>query len=74
MNSINNQEAQSIRDGLLATADLADGVQHGLEVRWARHLDEVRASQRLRYDVFADEMGARLDTPIPGHDIDLFDN
>ena len=46
----------------------------GMEVFWARHLDEVRAAQRLRYDVFAGEMGARLSTPIAGHDIDLFDN
>lgn len=46
----------------------------GLSVRWARHLDEVRAAQRLRYDVFAREMGARLRTPVPGHDIDLFDD
>lgn len=46
----------------------------GIVVSWARHLDEVRAAQRLRYDVFAGEMGARLNTPIPGHDMDLFDN
>jgi putative hemolysin len=39
-----------------------------------QHQDEVRAAQRLRHDVFAGEMGARLNTPIPGHDIDLFDN
>ena len=46
----------------------------GIEVSWARHLDDVRAAQRLRYDVFAGEMGARLSTPIEGHDVDLFDN
>ncbi|CDN87077.1 GNAT family N-acetyltransferase [Hydrogenophaga intermedia] len=46
----------------------------GLQVRWARHLDDVRAAQRLRFDVFAGEMGARLSTPLPGHDIDLFDD
>jgi putative hemolysin len=45
-----------------------------IRVTWARHQDEVRAAQRLRHDVFAGEMGARLNTPIPGHDIDLFDN
>jgi putative hemolysin len=45
-----------------------------IRVAWAQHQDEVRAAQRLRYDVFAGEMGARLSTPIPGHDIDLFDN
>ena len=49
-------------------------VSQGITVSWARHQDEVRAAQRLRYEVFAGEMGARLDTPIAGHDIDLFDN
>ena len=46
----------------------------GLEVAWARHLDEVRQAQRLRHGVFAGEMGARLQSPLPGHDIDLFDD
>jgi putative hemolysin len=46
----------------------------GLEVIWARHLDEIRAAQRLRYTVFASELGARLSSPEPGHDIDLFDD
>lgn len=45
-----------------------------LVVTWAKHQDEVRQVQRLRYRVFAQEMGARLSTSIPGHDIDLFDN
>ncbi|OIQ66235.1 hypothetical protein GALL_521970 [mine drainage metagenome] len=46
----------------------------GLLVSWARHSDEVGQAQRLRYRVFADEMGARLNTRVPGHDIDVFDN
>jgi putative hemolysin len=46
----------------------------GITVSWARHQDEVRAAQRLRYDVFAVEMGARLKASLPGHDIDIFDN
>lgn len=45
-----------------------------ITVAWARHLDEVRQAQRLRHDIFVGEMGARLDTPLPGHDIDLFDD
>ncbi|MBS0430405.1 MAG: GNAT family N-acetyltransferase [Proteobacteria bacterium] len=48
--------------------------QRGLVVGWARHQDEVRAAQRLRHEVFAGEMGARLSTPLPGHDVDLFDD
>jgi putative hemolysin len=46
----------------------------GIEVAWARHLDEVREAQKLRYDVFAGEMGARLPKTVPGHDVDLFDD
>ncbi len=45
---------------------------------WARHLDEVREAQRLRFSVFAGEMGACLQTSAsaaqPGHDIDHFDD
>ncbi len=47
-----------------------------LEVVWARHLDDVRDAQRLRHQVFVEEMGAQP-TSVPGapagHDIDLFD-
>ncbi len=46
----------------------------GLVVSWAKHSDEVRQAQRLRFRVFAQEMGARLNTASPGHDVDLFDN
>ena len=46
----------------------------GVSVAWARHQDEVRQAQRLRYDVFAGEMGARLATRLDGHDIDRFDD
>jgi putative hemolysin len=34
---------------------------------------EIRAAQRLRYQVFAGELGARLDSPVPGLDVDDFD-
>lgn len=44
------------------------------DVAWAAHQDEVRAAQRLRHDIFAGEMGARLSTRVPGHDVDLFDD
>jgi putative hemolysin len=51
----------------------AAGEDGGIVVAWARHLDEVREAQRLRFDVFSREMGARLHTRLPGHDVDLFD-
>jgi putative hemolysin len=45
-----------------------------IAVSWARHQDEIREAQRLRYRVFAVEMGATLSGALPGHDIDLFDD
>lgn len=47
---------------------------HGIEVSWARHQSEVREAQKLRFEVFAHEMGARLPRAVPGHDVDLFDD
>ncbi|MGA0570789.1 GNAT family N-acetyltransferase [Variovorax sp. VNK109] len=55
-------------------AQQAEAGRGGISVAWARHQDEVRAAQRLRFDIFAGEMGARLDTPLAGHDVDLFDD
>ncbi|RZI98019.1 MAG: GNAT family N-acetyltransferase, partial [Haliea sp.] len=45
-----------------------------IAVSWARDADEVRQAQRLRFSVFAGEMGALLRTPLAGHDIDRFDD
>lgn len=53
---------------------VARAARAGITVGWARHVDEVRQAQTLRFDVFAEEMGARLVTPLPGHDIDRFDD
>ena len=57
-------------DGTFAAAENGRGIQ----VAWAKHQDEVREAQRLRFAEFAGEMGARLDTVLPGHDVDLFDD
>ncbi len=45
-----------------------------ISATWATNLDDVRSAQRLRFNVFAGEMGARLNTPVAGYDIDLFDD
>lgn len=54
----------------------AAGPAQGFDVRWATQLSEVREAQRLRYAVFAGEMGAQF-APVPGapigHDVDRFD-
>ena len=70
----------SLPRGSLPRRDSQAGAQHGagaqggISVAWARHHDEVRQAQRLRYDIFAGEMGARLSTSVEGHDVDLFDD
>jgi putative hemolysin len=51
-----------------------DTEKTALKVFWAEHLDQVRQAQRLRYSVFAQEMGALLHTPLPAHDLDRFDD
>ena len=45
-----------------------------VKVSWAKHQDEVREAQKLRYQVFVNEMGARMPVTMAGHDIDLFDD
>ncbi|MFC9241456.1 GNAT family N-acetyltransferase [Streptomyces decoyicus] len=35
--------------------------------------EQIRAAQRLRHQVFAEEMGATLHSPLAGHDIDAVD-
>lgn len=45
-----------------------------LKVGLATSFAEIHAAQRLRYEVFAWETGARLHTPFPGLDYDRFDD
>lgn len=65
------QQHFKVAPQLAATTEVK---RSSLIVSWAKHNDEVRQAQRLRFKVFAEEMGARLDTTSPGHDVDLFDN
>src|SRR6476660_868925 len=47
-----------------------------LETSWEASLEDLREAQRLRFQVFAGEGGARLSPPPgtpPGHDADRFD-
>lgn len=44
-----------------------------LRLSLAQSESEIREAQRLRYKIFGEEMGARLSSRIPGHDMDLFD-
>jgi putative hemolysin len=69
-------DAHVFNRGLLHRPDTASQTvaTSGITVAWAQHQDEVREAQRLRFDVFATEMGARLSCTLPGHDMDLFDD
>ncbi|RCS59586.1 GNAT family N-acetyltransferase [Parvibium lacunae] len=42
-------------------------------VGFTNNLDEIREAQRLRYQVFTEDMGAQLKTRLPGIDEDIFD-
>lgn len=44
-----------------------------LHLALAKNEHEIREAQRLRYQVFSEELGARLCEQIPGHDTDVFD-
>ena len=46
----------------------------GLQISWASNTAEIKEAQRLRYKVFAQEMGANLPSNAEGLDIDEFDN
>jgi putative hemolysin len=64
------------RDRPFAPLHRVSAMSPAFETCWARHADEVRAAQRLRWRVFVDEMGAQLRPPPgagPGVDADRFD-
>jgi putative hemolysin len=48
--------------------------KHRLQVSLANTLEDVRAAQRLRYQVFVEEMGARLSIPEAGIESDRYDH
>lgn len=50
-----------------------ESAEHRLHVGLAASAEDVRAAQRLRYKVFVDEMGAKLDCRVPGIETDYFD-
>ncbi|HEY2701550.1 MAG TPA: GNAT family N-acyltransferase [Pseudonocardiaceae bacterium] len=57
---------------LVSTPAAAEATAH-YSLLVAHDDTEVRAAQRLRYQVFAEEMGADLHSSVPGLDVDYFD-
>lgn len=62
-----------IQDHYLEQPLAANPVRRRYTVGFARGRDEIRAAQRLRWQVFAGEMGARLRGAEPGLDQDHYD-
>lgn len=58
---------------MLSDLETKAEVRAELSVRLASTAQDVRDAQRLRWQVFAEEQGARLATPDPGFDIDDLD-
>jgi len=58
---------------LAMTAPAAAATVPSYSVLVAGTQDEVRAAQRLRHRVFAEELGATLHSPVAGLDVDEFD-
>jgi putative hemolysin len=75
MGGLSSHRIEASQSHTVATQPFTrDVAKAGITVSWARHGDEVQQAQRLRFNVFAGEMGARLSTAFPGLDVDLFDN
>lgn len=62
-----------LRDQALAAASTGNATEPRLTVTLACSLADVQDAQRLRYKVFADEMGAQVGDRITGLDADEFD-
>jgi putative hemolysin len=60
-------------DQLLQDPATSSSARRRYSVGLARGAGEIRAAQQLRWRVFAEELGARLPSPMPGVDHDLFD-
>lgn len=65
-------ESQLLASTAPAGSSSSEAAHYSLLV--ARDTDEVRAAQRLRYQVFAEEMGATVHGDLPGVETDPFDD
>ena len=56
-----------------AVAPAVKSKRPAFQIEWASSISEVKEAQRLRYKVFAEEMGANLSQNSEGLDVDEFD-
>lgn len=64
---------ERVDDQLMQQPGMQAAARRRYSVGFARGAAEVRAAQRLRWRVFAEELGARLHARVPGVDHDVFD-
>ena len=71
--------ATKTRNQFISVAEVAPTVaivkakKPGFQITWASNSNEIKEAQRLRYKVFAEEMGANLAASSEGLDVDEFD-
>ena len=71
--------ATKTRNQLISVEEVAPTVaivkakKPGFQITWASNSSEIKEAQRLRYKVFAEEMGANLAASSEGLDVDEFD-
>lgn len=69
--------AQGSRADLQSAPEIARPIikakRPALQVSWAKNAGEIKEAQRLRFKVFAEEMGANLTPNAEGLDVDEFD-
>jgi putative hemolysin len=63
----------ALQEEIIAEKRIEKPKRPALQISWASNASEVKEAQRLRYKVFAEEMGANLPAHAEGLDIDDFD-
>ena len=63
----------SIQEPVALEKAVAKSKRPALQITWASNVSEIKEAQRLRYKIFAEEMGANLPKNAENLDIDEFD-
>ncbi len=73
MHNMHNGAGRGMGSGIGRNTEAARRPKSRLSVGLARTDDDITEAKRLRYRVFADELGARIPTRVAGVDHDIFD-
>jgi putative hemolysin len=63
-----------VLDNLVVEKQIPKAKKAAFTITWASNAEEIKEAQRLRYKVFAEEMGANLPVNAQGLDVDEFDD